>query len=79
MRGRMDFSAFDVVFCDSLTFEEVPTKKKRHYRLVPDEFLSKAAEWFIEPRVINERVRRNWKMVRRTNSDKAVHSWPPKF
>ena len=73
LRGRKDFRAFDVVFCDSLAIKEIDTKKKRHYRLVPDEFLSKVAEWFIEPRVINERVRRNWKMARRSNSDKTGH------
>jgi DNA-binding transcriptional regulator YhcF (GntR family) len=64
MRGRMDFRAMDLVLCDSLAMKAINYPKKRHYRLVAPEFLSAAAEWFFEPRVVGKQVR-TWRVARR--------------
>ena len=68
LSGRMDFRAIDLLFCDSLTIKEVESRKKRHYQLVAPEFLSSVTEWFIEPRVVGEQVRRTWKRAVRSAS-----------
>lgn len=63
-RGRVDFRAMDLVFCDSLAMKVVNSPKKRHYRLVAPEFVSKLTEWFFEPRVVDREVR-SWKVARK--------------
>jgi len=59
----MDFRAMDLILCDSLAMRAINYPKKRHYRLVAPEFVSAAAEWFFEPRVVDKQVR-SWRVVR---------------
>ena len=64
MRGRMDPRTMDLVLCDSLAVKVTNYSRKRHYRLVAPEFVSAAAEWFFEPRVVDKEVR-SWKVAQR--------------
>jgi DNA-binding transcriptional regulator YhcF (GntR family) len=59
--GRCDFRALDLVFCDSLTMEQLKCRNKRHYRLVAPEFLALLGEWLIDPRLVDRRVQRDRK------------------
>jgi hypothetical protein len=58
---RCDFRAMDLVFCDSLTMEQLKCRNKRHYRLVAPEFLALLGEWLIDPRLVDRRVQRERK------------------
>jgi hypothetical protein len=58
MRGRADFRAMDLVFCDSLTAQQLNCRNKRHYRLLAPEFLAILREWLIDPRLIDRQVQR---------------------
>jgi len=58
---RCDFRAMDLVFCDSLTMEQLKCRNKRHYRLVAPEFLALLAEWLIDPRLVDRKVQRDRK------------------
>jgi len=51
----------DLILCDSLAMRAINYPKKRHYRLVAPEFVSAAAEWFFEPRVVDKQVR-SWRV-----------------
>jgi len=58
MRGRGDFRAMDLVFCDSLTVQQLKCRNKRHYKLLAPEFLAILREWLIDPRLIDRQVQR---------------------
>ena len=55
---RFDFRAMDLVFCDSLTMEQLKCRNKRHYRLIAPVFLALLGEWLIDPRLVDRGVQR---------------------
>jgi DNA-binding transcriptional regulator YhcF (GntR family) len=58
---RPDFRAMDLVFCDSLTMEQLKCRNKRHYRLVAPEVFALLREWLIDPRLVDRKVQRERK------------------
>jgi hypothetical protein len=56
-----DFRAVDMLFCDSVTVQQVNCKNKRHYQLIAPEFVAMVSEWLVDPRIVDRRVRRRKK------------------